>query len=395
MSPAHYDVIVAGAGMVGASAALALAARGMRVALIEALSAPEPMPSDAWLEFDLRVSAISPRSRQLLRQLGVWQKLDATRICNYEQMHVWHQHGDASVSFDAVDLARDDLGSIVENRMLQQTLQRACDAEARIEWFRPDRIETLIENTREGVQLRLDSGRILDGALLIAADGRHSPTRELAGMEIQAGSYRQSAIVVNVSTELPHRHTAWQRFLASGPLAFLPLANGQSSIVWSCDEELAEQLSVLDEVAFCAALSSAFEHRLGAVTACSERRGFALGWHHCERWLQDRVLLIGDAAHAVHPLAGQGVNQGFSDVELCAQLIGDCRGQVAQQQLRRFERQRKSESWLAGNSFSALKWIYGLEQGGITQLRDLGMRIVDATPCLKRGMIGKAVNNIT
>jgi ubiquinone biosynthesis UbiH/UbiF/VisC/COQ6 family hydroxylase len=393
VNAARYDVIVAGAGMVGACAALALAARGMRVALIEA--APAPAPVDSTQDYDLRVSAISPRSRQILRQLGIWQQLDATRICNYEQMHVWHQHGDASLSFDAVDLARADLGAIVENRMLQQTLQHACDAAAHIEWFRPDRIEALIENNREGVQLRLDSGRYLDGALLVAADGRNSPTREMAGIEIQAGSYRQSAIVANVSTELPHRHTAWQRFLASGPLAFLPLANGQSSIVWSCDDELAERLAALDDLGFREALGDAFEHRLGTVTACSERRSFALGWHDCERWLQGRVLLIGDAAHAVHPLAGQGVNQGFSDVELCAQLIGDCRGQIRQQPLRRFERQRKSETWLAGNSFSALKWIYGLEQGGVTQLRDLGMRIVDSTPWLKRSLIGKAVNNIT
>ncbi len=393
MNSARYDAIVAGAGMVGACAALALAARGMRVALIEA--APAPAPSDAMLDYDLRVSAISPRSRRILRQLGIWQQLDAARICNYEQMFVWHQHGDASVSFDAVDLARDDLGAIVENRMLQQTLQNACDTAAGIEWFRPDRIETLLENTREGVHLRLDSGRDLEGALLIAADGRNSPTRELAGIEIQAGSYGQSAIVANVSTELPHRRIAAQRFLLSGPLAFLPLANGQSSIVWSCDEELAERLAVLDDQGFRAALGDAFEHRLGAVTACSERRSFALGWHHCERWLQGRVLLIGDAAHAVHPLAGQGVNQGFSDVELCAQLIGDCRGRIAQKPLRRFERQRKSETWLAGNSFSVLKWVYGLDQGGVAQLRDLGMRIVDSTPWVKRGLVGKAVNNIT
>jgi len=390
----RYDVIVAGAGMVGACAALALAARGMRVALIEP-APPASAPGDSTPDYDLRVSAISPRSRQILQQLGIWQLLDATRICNYEQMHIWHQHGNASVSFDAVELACDNLGSIVENRMLQQALQRACDAAARIEWFRPDRIDALAENTRDGVELRLDSGIYLGAGLLIAADGRNSPTRDLAGIEIHAGSYRQSAIVANVTTELPHRHTAWQRFLASGPLAFLPLANGQSSIVWTCDAELALQMAELDDQGFRAALGAAFEHRLGAVTSCGERRSFELGWHHCERWLQGRVLLIGDAAHAVHPLAGQGVNQGFSDVELCAQLIGDCRERIAQTQLRRFERQRKSETWLAGNSFSALKWIYGLEQGGVTQLRDLGMQIVDSTPWLKRGMVGKAVNNLT
>lgn len=389
-----YDAIVAGAGMVGACAALALAGRGMRVALVEPAGVVAP-PTATAADYDLRVSAISPRSRQLLQRLGIWQQLDASRVCAYEQMHIWHQHGAASVSFDAVDLARDDLGAIVENRSLQQTLQQACDAEPRIDWFRPDRIESLIRNDASGVELRLESGRCLGAALLIAADGRGSPTRTLAGIEITAGAYRQTAIVANVDTELPHRHTAWQRFLATGPLAFLPLANGQSSIVWSCDDDFYDALKNLDEAAFCAALGDAFEHRLGGILACGERRSFALGWHHCERWLQGRILLLGDAAHSVHPLAGQGVNQGFSDVELCADLLGAHRERIPQKPLRRFERQRKSETRVAGNSFSALKWLYGLEQGGVVQLRDLGMQLLQATPWLKRSLVGKATQNIT
>ena len=394
MNKNQYDVIVAGAGMVGSCAALALAGRGMRVALIEAAPS-QALVTGADEPYDLRVSAISPRSRQILQQLGVWQQLDGARICYYEQMHIWHQHGDASVSFDAVDLVRDNLGAIVENRLIQQTLHRACDAESAIEWFRPDRIETLLENSAQGVALRLDSGRCIDAGLVIAADGRNSPTRTLAGIEIQSGGYRQSAIVANVDTTLAHRHTAWQRFLSSGPLAFLPLANGQSSIVWSCDDELAERLASVDEQAFCDALGDAFEHRLGEVMRVGERRSFPLGWHSCDRWLQGRVLLMGDAAHSVHPLAGQGVNLGFSDVELCAQLIGACRDTIPQQSIRRYERQRKSETWLAANSFSALKWVYGLEQGGVAQLRNLGMHLIDATPWLKRTMVGKAVQNIT
>ena len=394
MSGHRYDLIVAGAGMVGSCAALALAGRGMRVALIEA--APPLAPAIAADEpYDLRVSAISPRSRQILQQLGVWQQLDAERICYYEQMHIWHQHGGASVSFDAVDLVRDNLGAIVENRLIQQTLHRACEAETSIEWFRPDRIEALLENNAQGVAVRLDSGRCIDAGLVIAADGRNSPTRALAGLEIQSGGYHQSAIVANVDTTLAHQHTAWQRFLSTGPLAFLPLANGQSSIVWSCDDDLAERLASVDEQAFCEALGDAFEHRLGDVIHAGERRSFPLGWHLCEDWLQGRVLLMGDAAHGVHPLAGQGVNLGFSDVELCAQLIGACRGTIPQQLIRRYERQRKSETWLAANSFSALKWIYGLEQGGVTQLRNLGMQLIDSTPWLKRTMVGKAVQNIT
>jgi len=390
----RYDVIVAGAGMVGSCAALALADRGMRVALIEA-APPQTAVSGKDEPYDLRVSAISPRSRQILQQLGIWQELDAARVCYYEQMHIWHQHGGASVSFDAVDLVRDNLGAIVENRLIQQTLHQACDASTSIEWFRPDRIETLLENNAQGVVLRLDSGSCIDAGLLIAADGKQSPTRRLAGIEIQSAGYGQTAIVANVDTTLAHRHTAWQRFLSTGPLAFLPLANGQSSIVWSCDDALAESLSLVDEKAFCEALGIAFEQRLGEVVGVGERRSFPLGWHTCDHWLQGRVLLMGDAAHSVHPLAGQGVNLGFSDVELCAQLIGACRNTIPQQPLRRFERQRKSETWLATNSFSALKWVYGLEQGGVTQLRNLGMHLLDATPWLKRTVVGKAVQNIT
>jgi len=393
LSAPDFDVIVAGAGMVGSCAAYALAARGMRVALVEPMPAQAPQESSA--PYDLRVSAISPRSRQILQQLGIWQQLDDERICYYEQMHIWHQHGAASVSFDAVDLARDNLGAIVENRLLQQTLQRACEVEPGIEWFRPDCVSELAQNSAQGVEVRLQSGRVLSAALLLAADGKHSPTRALAGIDCQSGDYRQSAIVANVVTAEPHGHTAWQRFLSTGPLAFLPLANGQSSIVWSCDDALAEQLRPLDESAFCAALGEAFEYRLGEVSSSGERRSFPLGWHHCAQWLQGRVLLIGDAAHSVHPLAGQGVNLGFSDVELCAQLIGDCRDGIPQQRLRRFERQRKSETWLASSGFSALKWVYGLEQGGVTQLRDLGMRVVENTPWVKRAMVGKAVRNIT
>lgn len=393
MNALRYDAIVAGAGMVGACAALALGRCGMRVALVEPTpSAPVP---EAPAEYDLRVSAISPRSRELLRELGAWQRLDATRLCAYEQMHIWHQHGDASVSFDAVDLARDDLGVIVENRALLLALQQACDAESRVEWMRPDRIETLLANSRDGVELRLESGACLEAGLLIAADGRQSPTRALAGIEVRAGSYRQTAIVANVDTEQPHRRTAWQRFLATGPLAFLPLANGQSSIVWSCDDDYYQALQGLDRAAFCDALSEAFERRLGRVLRCGERRGFALGWHHCEQWLQGRVLVLGDAAHSVHPLAGQGVNQGFSDVELCAHLIGEYRRGIPQKPLRRFERQRKSETWLAGTGFSALKRLYGMDQGCVTRLRDLGMQLVDSTPWIKREMVGKAVRNIT
>ncbi len=394
MSSGKFDVVVAGAGMVGACTALALAARGFRIALLEAV-APQHQDIARDDPYDLRVSAISPRSRDILEHLGIWQQLDSKRVCYYEQMHIWHQHGNASIAFDAVDLARDNLGAIVENRLIQQALNRACERQMNIEWFMPDRIEALLENHLGGVELRLDSGPCLSANLLIAAEGRSSPTRNLAGFEVQAGQYQQSAIVANVETEQSHRSTAWQRFLATGPLAFLPLANGQSSIVWSCDNGLAQQLAGVGDEEFCEALGAAFEFKLGRVNACSRRISFPLGWHHCEHWLKGRVLLVGDAAHCVHPLAGQGVNLGFSDVELLVRLVGERADVISQKQLRRFQRQRKSETWVAGQSFSALKWIYGLDQEWITGSRNLGMKIIDAIPCLKRAMMEKAIQNIT
>jgi 2-octaprenylphenol hydroxylase len=392
VSSNRFDIIVVGAGMVGACAAYALAGKGFRIALIEA-AAPrkiEPTP-----DYDQRVSAISPDSRGFLERLGVWQQLDDERVCYYEQMHIWHHNGDASLAFDAVDLARDNLGAIVENRLIQQALHQACDGAPGIQWFKPDSIETLLQNNDDGVELRLTSGRSLSAGLLIAADGRNSPTRNLAGITAMIGQYRQTAIVANVDTELVHRHTAWQRFLSTGPLAFLPLANDQSSIVWSCDDDFAEQLINVSDEEFCTALGEAFEFRLGRITRCGERMSFPLGWHHCERWLKNRVLLIGDAAHSVHPLAGQGVNLGFSDVDLLLRLVAEHTRDIPSKQLRRYERQRKSETWVASQGFSGLKWIFGIDQKGINQVRDLGMRMIDQTPWIKRRMMEKAVQNIT
>ena len=392
MNSREFDVVIVGAGMVGASAAIALARNGLKIALIEA--APPPR-ADADAEYDLRVSAISPRSRAILERLGAWQQLDARRVCYYEKMHIWHQQGSAAVDFDAVELARDNLGAIVENRLLQATLHRACEHEPGIEWFMPDGIEAITANDATGVELRLGSAIELRGALLLAADGRASPTRRLAGIDISQGQYRQTAIVANVDTEKPHRHTAWQRFLATGPLAFLPLANGQSSIVWSCDNDFAAEVAAAGDDEFCALLGDAFEYTLGAVTGTGARASFPLGWHSSEHWLSGRVLLIGDAAHGVHPLAGQGVNLGFSDVDLLATLINGADRIAPQKYLRRYERQRKSETWLATQSLSALKWIYGLEQAPLAGLRDLGMRAVENNPWFKRAMMAKAIQNLT
>ena len=200
MKASDFDIVIVGAGMVGACAAHALASNGFKIALLEAVEAAGETvgPDD---EYDLRVSAISPRSRAILEGLGVWQALEPKRVCYYEQMFIWHENGSASLAFDAVDLVRDNLGAIVENRLLQNALRRACERQPRIEWFVPDSVDQLLRNDRAGVELTLASGARLRAGLLIAADGRASPTRALAGIETSSGRYGQTAFVANVDTE--------------------------------------------------------------------------------------------------------------------------------------------------------------------------------------------------
>ncbi|MFV2033001.1 MAG: FAD-dependent monooxygenase, partial [Gammaproteobacteria bacterium] len=382
-----------GAGMVGACAALSLARGGFRVALIESRPVPEP-PHPADSGYDLRVSAISPASQQILSELGIWSALDQSRVGHYYQMSIWHENGSANIEFDCAELGRDSLGAIVENRQILQALLQACEKQSSIEWFSPDAIEFLLENSDQKLRLGLKSGVEIESDLLLAADGRDSNTRTLAGIDCWSGSYDQIAIVANLVTELPHRHTAWQRFLNTGPLAFLPLANGESSIVWSCDSELAGELLAMDERSFCDAVGDAVEHRLGAVQSIGERLSFPLGWHSCQRWMENRVLLIGDAAHSVHPLAGQGVNLGFSDVDVLTKLIGGLENPWDHRKLRRFERRRKSETAFATHLFTGLNWLYGSDNWFLYRLRDFGMHRVQASPWSKRLLMKQAIRNM-
>ena len=389
----RFDVIVSGAGMVGACTALSLAGCGFRVAIIE----PGPVPDGSYpadSNYDLRVSAISPASQQILSDLGVWSALDLGRVGHYHQMVIWHENGEATIDFDCAELGKDSLGAIVENRQILQSLLAACEKQSAIEWFNPDAIDYLQENSDRNLRLTLNSGIELESDLLLAADGRNSNTRTLAGIDQWNGSYGQIAIVANLVTELPHQHTAWQRFLRTGPLAFLPLANGESSIVWSCDTELAKELLEMNDRSFCEAVGQAIEYRLGGVISTSERLSFPLGWHSCHRWLENRVLLIGDAAHSVHPLAGQGLNLGFSDVDLLTKLVGDLDNPWNQRKLRQFERQRKSETALATHMFTGLKWLYGSDNYLLSRLRDFGMHRVQANRWSKRLLMKQAIRNM-
>ena len=308
-------------------------------------------------------------------------------------MSVWHENGQAQMNFSCEQIGIGHLGTIVENQLLQSVLMQQLNYLPNVELLGEQEI-VAINQQADAVEVKTSNGTRLRASLLVAADGRESTVRALLHLPVTSGSYRQTAIVANVSTEYPHQQTAWQRFLSTGPLAFLPLSNGQSSIVWSVDTDRAEELLQLSDADFMQQLSEAFECRLGRVTDCSARAGFALGWHAASRWLAGRVLLIGDAAHGVHPLAGQGVNLGFGDVALLHRWLLPGQPVYRPRVLRRFERQRKAETVTATHLFSALKLIYAQRSPLLCKIRDCGMSLVDSTSLFKRLVLQSAVQNM-
>lgn len=379
------DIAVVGGGMVGAAAALALARAGFDSALLEAHAPP---PWSAADEVDLRVVGLAPSSIGLLDELGVWATIRAGRSGPYAQMHVWDAESGASIHFDALSEGRDLLGHIVENNLVQWTLWQALEAEG-VRRLCPARVGGF-EVREDRVQLELDDGETLSARLLVAADGAGSPLRQRAGIATRGRDYAQRAVVAHVSTERPHQQTAWQRFLPAGPLALLPLADGRSSVVWSLPQAEAQRVLALDDRAFLDELGIASDFRLGRITATTRRAAFPLKLQLAERYQAERFVLLGDAAHAVHPLAGQGVNLGLRDViELRDTLVaarGAGRDIAAEHVLRRYARRRHSADTLDALGFDALSRVFAWQSPGLVAARGLGVRLLDGVTPLKRRM---------
>jgi len=377
------DVAVVGGGMVGAAAALALAEAGFATALLEAR---EPAPWSAEQEVDLRVVGLAPSSIALLDQLGVWASIREARSGPYAHMHVWDAESGASIHFDAANEGRDLLGHIVENNLVQWRLWLALEA-AGVQRLCPAEVKGF-EAQDDRIQLDLADGQSIAARLLVAADGAGSPLRKLAGIETRGRDYAQRAVVAHVRTERPHQGTAWQRFLPDGPLALLPLADGRSSVVWSLPDDEAKRVLALDDDAFLAALGVASDFRLGRIVGSTPRAAFPLKLQLATTYQAERFVLLGDAAHAVHPLAGQGVNLGLRDVAelrdtlLAAREAG--RDFAAAHVLRRYARRRRSADTLDALGFDALARIYGWRASPLVAARGLGVRLVDRIGPLKR-----------
>ena len=377
------DVAVVGGGMVGAAAALALARAGFNAVLLEARAPTAWNVSD---EVDLRVVGLAPSSLALLDDLGVWTSIRNARVSPYAHMHVWDAESGAAIDFVAADEGGDLLGYIVENNLVQWALWQTLEA-AGVRRLCPAEVKGF-EAHEDRVQLELADGETLSAGLLVAADGAASPLRQLAGIGTRGRDYAQRAVVAHVHTERPHESTAWQRFLPSGPLALLPLADGRSSIVWSLPEAEARRVLALGEQAFLDELGMASDFRLGRIVATTPRTAFPLKLQLAERYQSERFVLLGDAAHAVHPLAGQGVNLGLRDVAelrdtlVAARAAGRDIG--AGHVLRRYARRRRSADTLDALGFDALARIYAWQSPALVAVRGLGVRLLDRAAPLKR-----------
>jgi 2-octaprenylphenol hydroxylase len=386
----EFSVLIVGGGVIGltmASLAVArkLAAPG-RVAVIADRPASPPSSLTLDSDWDLRVYALSRASQRLLTICGVWQGLPPTKRGAYERMCVWETRGAGTLTFDCAELGEANLGFIVEGRALQSECRRAAQAAGVV--F----IESAVQRVCGGdsdVVVGLHDGRELRGQLLIGADGTASTVRGLLKIDTAGHVYHQDALVAHVRTAQPHRKTAWQRFLPTGPLAFLPLPDGRSSIVWSATRAAATRLRALDAAAFGAALTAASEGILGTCELTTPLAAFPLKLQYALDYVRPRAVLLGDAAHVVHPLAGQGLNLGLLDCASLADVLGasgnggDC-GEP--RELRRYERWRRSENLLAAAAMDGLERVFSSSGTVLSRLRGMGLEAVDRSSFVKRAL---------
>jgi 2-octaprenylphenol hydroxylase len=379
----ELDAIVVGAGAIGSALALALARDGFDVALVET-RAPKPWRADD--DVDLRVVALASDARDLFVDLDVWSSIAGARMGPYRRMRVWDASAPGELDFDAAENGEAALGWIIENKLIQHALWQGVAAERGVRVLCPAEVAA-VTNGEEHAEVTLADGTRLHTRLLLAADGAESPVRAMLGIDCGGREYPQRAVVAHVATARSHEDTAWQRFLPGGPLAFLPLADGRSSIVWSLPEAEAARVLALDDAAFRTELGCAFDFRLGEITAATTRAAFPLRMRLAEKYVSGRCVIAGDAAHVVHPLAGQGMNLGFRDVACLRRVLRDARARGsdigATHVLRRYERERRSENALSARGLDVIERLFGTADTRVAALRGAGLAVVDRVEPVK------------
>jgi 2-octaprenylphenol hydroxylase len=395
MQQTDYDVIIVGSGTVGATLACALLRGGMNVALIE-ITPATPINTETP---DLRVFALTRASERIFINLGLWDAIVQRRASPFRQMYVWDTDSPSYIHFDSASLVEPLLGHIVEQSILQTALLEQLTQFDTLTWYRPAKIQQFdlpTPSSREKATIHLDNGAVLTTRLLVSAEGAHSAIRTLAGIPYTLHDYGQQAIVTNIITEQNHQETAWQRFLPTGPLAFLPLLDPQHcSIVWSADTPLAQRLMALEKSEFLQALTKAFANKLGLVLDCGQRLTFPLQRRYIHQYVQPRLALVGDAAHTVHPLAGQGVNLGLLDVAALSEII--LNAYVNRQDFGQYQTLRRYERWRKGHNLAMVLLMDGFKQLFSTDFlpllwaRTIGLNLTNDNVFLKQMMMRRAM----
>ncbi len=395
----QFDILVVGGSMIGSALALGLSRQGWQVGLIEGAPAASLMapaePASSVDDFEPRVSAISLASQRLLEELGAWPKVQVSRHCGYREMTVWDGDGTGRIHFDAAELHARSLGTIVENRNIVRALfESLSDSSVQL----LDGVRVKAWSRGQGVEL--EDGRRLAARLVVGADGALSRLRQWSGLATREWDYDQQAIVCTVRTSQNHRYTAWQRFSPTGPLAFLPLLNEAGdehfcSIVWSQDTLEARRLMALGTESFRKELEAAIERELGEVLAVSRRFAFPLRQRHAKDYIADGLALVGDAAHTIHPLAGQGANLGYGDVRALLEELERARelglAPDGASVLARYQRRRKGENLAMMAAMEGFKQLFARDELPVRWLRNTGMRWLNQLAPLKNRIAAEAM----
>ena len=376
-----FDVVVVGAGMVGLTLANLLSQQGKSIVVIdrnEVASFKDDHPYEA------RVTAVSPGSQAIFEHVHAWEPMQAKRVSPFSNMYVWDEAGGSNIHFNAVEFQRNCLGHIVENLVIQTSLYETLQKQNNVEWLLEEHIDKAVVH-HDYAELALKNGKKIQAKLVVGADGGRSTIRNLAGISYQEKSYQQMGLVALVETEQSHQQTAWQRFLSTGPLALLPLNNSQCSIVWSVSEDYADELMKLNEHEFADALTQASDMQLGSILLKSKVAAFPLISGQADTMIQPRIALVGDAAHALHPLAGQGANLGFTDAAVLADVLADTERDIGSLKvLRKYERARVGETQIMQKAMDGFVTAFGSNNQAVVKARNAALRAADSMQFIKK-----------